>query len=91
MINAYRVLGYLEGISLILLVFIAVPLKYVYGLPEYTKHLGQWHGVLFLLYVFASILLKSKLKLNNKALFLALVLSCVPFGTIYFDYKYLRH
>ncbi|RYF49924.1 MAG: DUF3817 domain-containing protein, partial [Cytophagaceae bacterium] len=47
-IGRLRVIGFLEGVSLIALLGIAVPLKYAFGNPTLVKMIGPVHGVLFL-------------------------------------------
>jgi integral membrane protein len=51
-IGRLRLFAFLEGISLLVLVFIAVPLKYYFDNPSMSKSLGPVHGALFLLFVF---------------------------------------
>ena len=46
-----RILAMLEGTSLILLLFVAMPMKYQFGIPEATKIVGMIHGILFLSFV----------------------------------------
>ena len=58
MINFFRLVSLLEGISYILLLFIAVPIKYLQGNPEYVKMLGMPHGLLFVGYIVLAIMLK---------------------------------
>lgn len=49
-VGRLRIMSYIEGISLLLLVVVAVPLKYAAGQPELVKILGPIHGVTFLIY-----------------------------------------
>lgn len=46
-----RLIGLLEGVSFLVLLGIAMPLKYVAGMPEAVRLVGWAHGVLFVLYV----------------------------------------
>lgn len=48
-----RVYAFLEGASLIALVFVAMPLKYLYGMAIATRIVGGVHGILFLLFASA--------------------------------------
>ena len=52
MINLFRITALLEGVSYILLLFIAVPIKYLFDDPSYVKLLGMPHGILFIAYIF---------------------------------------
>lgn len=91
LLNIFRVVALLEGISYILLLFIATPIKYMSGNPEYVKLLGMPHGILFMAYVVIAIVLAGELKWNTKTLALILVASIIPFGTFYIDIKYLKN
>lgn len=88
--NIFRIISLLEGISYLLLLFIATPIKYSQGNPEYVKMLGMPHGILFMLYVVLAIVLKKEMKWGNKTLGIVLLASIIPFGTFYVDKKYLR-
>ena len=50
MIRTLRILGNVEGVSYLLLLGVAMPLKYAFGLPLAVKIVGMAHGVLFLAY-----------------------------------------
>ena len=86
----FRIISFLEGVSYLLLLFIATPIKYIQGNPEYVKLLGMPHGILFVLYILVAILMKQKSNWNLKTFGLILVGSIVPFGTFYVDKKFLR-
>ena len=49
---AADIMGLFEGGSLLILVFIGMPLKYWAGFPEAVRFVGSLHGFLFVLYVF---------------------------------------
>lgn len=89
--NIFRIVALLEGVSYILLLFIAVPIKYIQDNPEYVKLLGMPHGLLFVAYVVLAIVIGIELKWNKKTMFIVLIASVLPFGTFYVDKKYLRH
>ena len=91
MINFFRIISFLEGISYLLLLFIAVPLKYFYGDEFLVKILGMPHGILFMLYIFFSIILKNKMNWSIRETIEIMIGSIIPFGTFYIDYKYLKY
>tara|TARA_B100000965_G_scaffold2612_1_gene2069 strand:+ start:3280 stop:3549 length:270 start_codon:yes stop_codon:yes gene_type:complete len=86
----FRLIAFLEGISYILLLFIAVPIKYLADDPTYVKLLGMPHGILFMAYIILSIYGKKKYKWNNLEFFIIGIASLIPFGTFYVDKKYLK-
>ena len=89
--NSFRIVAFLEGLSYILLLFIATPIKYLADDPQYVKMLGMPHGILFMLYIILAIMLKQEhswFKANFKMVLLA---SIIPFGTFYLDFKYFKN
>lgn len=88
--NIFRIVSLLEGVSYLLLLFIATPIKYLQDNPEYVKMLGMPHGILFMLYVVLAFMIKKEMNWDNKTLGIVLVASIIPFGTFYVDKKYLR-
>lgn len=89
-LNIFRIVALLEGISYILLLFIATPIKYILNDPQYVKMLGMPHGVLFVAYVALAVLFKKQFSWNNKTFIIVLIASLIPFGTFYIDRKYLN-
>ena len=90
MINIYRLTAFFEGVSYILLLFIAVPIKYLLNEALYVKVLGMPHGILFILYILFSIIAKIKYNWNFRKFLVISIASLVPFGTFYIDKKYLK-
>ena len=82
-----RLIGFLEGLSFLLLLFVAMPVKYFAGIKEATMVPGMLHGVLFLLYILAVFQVREDMEWNWKTTFIALVASILPFGTFYADNK----
>ena len=88
--NTFRIIAFLEGVSYLLLLFVAVPIKYNLGDPAYVKLLGMPHGLLFMAYLVLAYLLKDDQKWERKTFLIILAASVVPFGTFYIDKKFLR-
>jgi integral membrane protein len=85
-----RIVGFLEGISLLVLIFIAVPLKYFFGYPEGSRIVGTIHGALFLLFIFNTISVGVEQNWKFRTTTWKVLLACViPFGTFYIDKKIL--
>lgn len=90
-IGRLRLLAFLEGISLLVLVFIAVPLKHYIGNPSLVKSIGPIHGALFLFFIFNTLKVGVEQHWKLKKTTWKVILSCfIPFGTFYIDYKILR-
>lgn len=73
-------LGYTEAVSLLLLVGFAMPMKYIWGHPEFVRYIGAIHGALFVMYVIALFTYRRALSFSWAQLAGAVVLSSVPFG-----------
>jgi integral membrane protein len=85
-----RIVAILEGISLIILVFIAVPMKYIFHNPSLTQMMGTIHGALFLLFVFNTLSVGVEQNWKFRQTTWKVLLACViPFGTFYIDHKIL--
>ena len=87
----FRIVAMLEGVSYVMLIFIAVPLKYFSGDSQYVELLGMPHGLLFIAYLLLAYLLKDSENWSLKDLSIIIIASIIPFGTFYIDWKYLRH
>ena len=86
----FRILAFLEGVSLIALIFIGVPLKYMSGNPALVKSIGPVHGLLFVLYVaFAFSLAAEHQWKFTQTTWKVLLASFIPFGTFYIDHTIL--
>jgi len=85
-----RIVAILEGISFLILLFVAMPLKYLYNQPEMVKKIGMLHGWLFVLYILLLALAHYQLKWTWFKTGLGFVLSLVPFGTFYAERKMFR-
>jgi len=83
--NRFKWISLADGLSFILLLGIAMPLKYRYGMPLAVKYLGWLHGLLFVVYAYVVFPTASHLKWSFGRIFFALVASVLPFGPFLFD------
>ena len=90
LLPTFRIIALLEGVSYILLLFIATPIKYFGDDPQYVKMLGMPHGILFMAYVVVAVLISKDMKWSDRTLWIVLIASVIPFGTFYIDKKYLK-
>ncbi len=86
-IGRLRLIGYAEGISYLVLLGIAMPLKYIADQPQYVRVTGMIHGLLFVLYVIGLIQAKTEYAWPIRTLLLGLLASVLPFGPFYADAK----
>ncbi len=85
-----RVIAWLEGWSLLLLMFVAMPVKYLMDVPEATQAIGMIHGILFVLFITATLIISVVQRWNLGRVFVVMASSFLPFGTFYVDRKILR-
>jgi integral membrane protein len=83
----FRKIALLEGWSFIILLFIAMPLKYMFDMPLAVKYVGWAHGALFVVYMI--LLLKCWIELNWKFIFVftAFISAIIPFATFALEKK----
>lgn len=90
-VGRLRLIAFLEGISLLVLVFIAVPLKYLVHNPSWVKAIGPVHGILFLLFVFSTLKVGIEQQWSFRKITWKVLLACfIPFGTFYIDSAILK-
>lgn len=88
-IKIFRFLSFLEAISFLILLLVAMPLKYMYDQPQYVSIVGMAHGILFVAYLVGAYWMFEKLNWSLKTLLIVGVCSVLPFGPFYADKKYL--
>ena len=84
-LKKFRLVNKIEGISFIILLFIAMPLKYQFGYPIATKIAGMAHGLLVFAFIYQIIEAKREADFTLKETVLYALLSLVPFGSFYTD------
>lgn len=84
-LNRFLKVGLAEGISFILLVCIAMPLKYKAGILQPVRFVGMLHGVLFILYGLLLLQVTIHYKWSIRKASLAFLLSFVPLGTFFLE------
>jgi integral membrane protein len=85
-----RIIAFAEGLSFLILLFIAMPLKYIWQLPQAVRQFGSLHGLLFVLYILLVVLCSIEYRWKFWKIGLLLLISVIPFGMIYADKRYLR-
>lgn len=79
MVNLYRKIALIEGLSYLILLFIAMPLKYIFNISEAVKYFGWIHGILFLVFMVILIVTAFKYKWSLKRVIVYLIGSVLPF------------
>ncbi|WP_432710376.1 DUF3817 domain-containing protein [Pedobacter sp.] len=89
-IGRLRLVSYLEGISLLILLGIAVPLKYLASNPDVVKMIGPVHGILFLWFLVSTLSVGVEKQWKWRTTRMVLLACLIPFGTFYIDRQILK-
>ena len=84
-LQKFRLINKIEGISFIILLFVAMPMKYYFGYPIATKIVGMLHGTLVFAFLYQIYEAKKEAGFTLKETALYTALSLVPFGSFYTD------
>jgi len=79
----FRLINKIEGYSYLILLFVAMPMKYLLGYPLATKIAGSLHGALFVAFVYQLLKAKKAAGFTPRETALYFLLSLVPFGSFY--------
>lgn len=85
LLHRFRMIGIAEGISFLVLLLIAMPLKYFYNQPLAVKYVGWAHGALFVAYIYFAFAVFSNFKKPFLWLVKAGIAAFLPLGTFIFD------
>ncbi|TDF99737.1 DUF3817 domain-containing protein [Paenibacillus piri] len=89
-LGRFRMVGLYEGISFLVLLCIAMPLKYYADIPQAVKIVGMLHGVLFIMYLLALVHVTIVKRWSIIRVIGALIASLLPFGTFVLDARLRR-
>ncbi len=85
LLHRFRMIGIAEGISFLVLLLIAMPLKYLFNFPEAVKVVGWAHGALFVAFIYFAFEVMGSLQKNFFWFIKAFVAAFIPLGTFIFD------
>ena len=83
----FRIISLTEGVSWLLLFFVAMPLKYGAGWPEGVRVMGRVHGGLFVLFVLTLARAAIDVGWGPRLIARAFVSSLVPFGAFWLELR----
>lgn len=86
-VHVLRMMGILDGISLLILIGVAMPLKYMADLPIFVTIFGGLHGFIFIVYVLSILYATVRVRWNILWSILAFAAAFVPLGNFIFDLK----
>jgi integral membrane protein len=85
-LSRLRLLGAVEGISTLVLFGVAMPLKYVYGMPLAVSIAGSLHGALFVALVLMNSVAVDRVPIGPKLCMAGVVGAVIPFGPFVVDH-----
>ncbi|MFZ1786106.1 MAG: DUF3817 domain-containing protein [Ferruginibacter sp.] len=85
LLHRFRIVGIAEGISFLVLLLIAMPMKYFMQIPEAVKFTGWVHGALFITFIYLAFEVMGSLKKNFTWFLKAFAAAFIPLGTFIFD------
>lgn len=83
-ISIFKKVGVAEGVSYLLLLGVAMPMKYMMDMPLMVKYVGWAHGLLFVAYVVMLFVAADAGKWKFKTIFYGFIASLLPFGPFVF-------
>jgi len=84
-LHRFRMIALAEGVSFLILLFIAMPLKYMFDIPQAVKFFGWVHGALFVSFIYFAFEVFTSFKKEVLWLGKAFLASILPFGTFILD------
>jgi integral membrane protein len=82
-LRAYRVAAWVTGIGLMILVFVAMPLKYFFGYPTLVAIVGMTHGFLYMAYIVCTLLLAERCRWRPLDAFVILACGTIPLASFF--------
>jgi len=83
LLPAYRVAAWVTGIGLVILVFVAMPLKYFFGQPLLVAIVGMAHGFLYMAYIVITLLLAERCRWRPVDALVILVAGTIPLASFF--------
>lgn len=87
MLETFRSISLIEGISLLSLFFLAMPAKYYLGMPVIVPLVGTTHGLLFMTYLVMSLLVSHRYQWSVLKWFMVLLAGVIPFACFILERK----
>jgi integral membrane protein len=89
-VGRFRAIAFVEGLSYLALLLIAMPIKYIGDNPAPVRYTGMVHGVLYVLYAIAGFQAMAARKWPMKEAVRGFIVSIIPAGTFWYDWAFLK-
>ncbi|GAA1531343.1 DUF3817 domain-containing protein [Actinomadura kijaniata] len=87
-VRAFRLVSIIEAVSFLVLLLVAMPLKYLAEIPAAVSIVGPIHGILWIAYVALVLVVRAPLRWDGKRTVLALVASVLPVAPFFVERKW---
>jgi len=87
MLNNFRIISLIEGLSFLVLLFVAMPLKYYWGYPEAVSMVGMTHGLLFVAYVIMAGMVGQRQGWSDRFTLVVVLAGMLPFGCFVLEHR----
>jgi integral membrane protein len=84
-LKTLTIVGYLEAVSFLLLLGVAMPLRHYFDISEPVRYVGMAHGILFMAFLVVLMSTASKIKMPLWGMPLGVISALLPFGPFAFD------
>lgn len=88
-LRLFHISGFLEALSYLVLLFVAMPLKYIWDMPIFVRWTGSFHGLFFILFCLMIVIAGRDQRWSLKVMALAFVSAFLPFGPFIFERRFL--
>jgi integral membrane protein len=78
-LTRFRIMAYITGVSLIVLVTVIMPIRYIGGNEKPSEYFSPFHGLMYFLYVMTAFDLVSRMRWGIGRLALIMLAGCIPF------------
>lgn len=89
-LKSFILISRLEGLSFLLLLGVAMPLKYLSNMPAAVQYVGWAHGILFMAYLMVLAIAARQNQWKISTVALAGLASLLPFGPFLFERRFLK-
>lgn len=86
-LRLYRITAWLTGIGLIVLVFVAMPLRYIFGIPEWVSVVGVTHGWLYMFYIITTLIVAERMRWKPLYALVILLAGTIPLASFFAERK----
>jgi integral membrane protein len=83
----YRVAAWVTGIGLLVLVFVAMPLKYFFGEPRPVALVGMLHGFFYMAYIVCTLILAERSRWKPFDALVILLAGTIPIASFVAERK----